>query len=97
MNLFNLTTILISFCFILSCTDKKEKLGEEIIAKIETFKKQNGHLPNKLDDIEVIEKEEGPIYYLKQSDTTYKVYFGGVLGESIVYNFETKQWESDHQ
>ena len=97
MKLLNLATLLIFFCFIVSCTDKRQKLGEEIIAKIETYKKQNGHLPKKLNDIGVIEKEEGPIYYSKQNETTYKVYYGGGLGESIVYNFETKRWESDRQ
>jgi hypothetical protein len=76
---------------------KKEKSGEQIIAKIEAYKKQNGHLPNNLNDIGVIEKEEGPIFYKKQTDTTYLIYYGGGLGESIIYNFETKQWESDHQ
>ena len=97
MKLLNLTALLIILCFTVSCADKREKLGEEIIAKIESYKKQNGYLPNKLNDIGVIEKEEGPIYYSKKSDTTYMIYYGGVLGESMVYNFDTKQWESDHQ
>lgn len=80
-----------------SCADKKQKLGEEIIAKIETYKKVNSHLPNSLADVGVVEKEDGPIYYSKQTDTTYIVYYGLGLGASMFYNFKTKQWVSDRQ
>lgn len=93
----NTATIALYFCFFSSCTESKQKLGEEIIAKIETYKKTNGYLPNHLKDIGIIEKEEGPIYYTKQNDTTYTIYYGLGLGESMVYDFKTKKWKSDRQ
>ncbi len=97
MKLLNLITLVISFCFLTSCIDKKQKLGEEIIAKIENYKKANGHLPDNLTELGVIEKDDGPIYYTKKNDTTYIVYYGAGLGESIIYNFKTKMWERDRQ
>jgi hypothetical protein len=92
-----LITITLAFCFCFSCTDKKQKLGEEIITKIENYKKTAGHLPNHLDSIGVVEKEEGPFYYKKENDTTYIIYYGLGLGESMVYDFKTNQWKSDRQ
>ena len=90
-----IATLVLYFFFFSSCADNKQKLGEEIITKIETYKKSNGHLPNQLKDIGIIEKEEGPIYYKRQNDTTYIIYYGLGLGESMVYNFKNKRWERD--
>lgn len=97
MKIANIATFVLYFCFFSSCTDNKQKLGEEIIAKIETYKKTIGHLPNNLKDIGIIEKEEGPIYYKWQNDSTYMIYYGVGLGESMVYDFKNKQWKSDRQ
>jgi len=90
---------LFTLCFGLffSCTDKKQQIGEEIVTKIEGYKSAKGYLPNNLKDIGIAEKEEGPIYYLKQNDSTYIVYYGLGLGESMVYNSKTKSWERDRQ
>jgi hypothetical protein len=95
MKILYITTLIFYVCFCSSCTDERQKLGEEIISKIETYKKVNGRLPNQLNDIGIIEKEEGPIYYTKQNDTTYIIYYGLGLGESMVYDFRTKKWKSD--
>jgi hypothetical protein len=38
------------------------------------------------------ETENGPIYYKKESDTEYVVWFGTQLGESVTYDSETKEW-----
>lgn len=94
-----LSAIVFLFCFFCSCRDnrEKEKLGEEISVKIENYKTLNGRLPKDLSEIGVVEKMEGPIYYAKKNDTTYILYYGGDLGESIIYNSKTKKWESDHQ
>lgn len=76
-----------------SCIDTKQKLGEEIIKKIEAYKKANGHLPDSLGDIGIAEKEEGPVYYSKVNDSIYEIYYGFLLGESVIYNFKTHKWE----
>ena len=92
-------TIIIFFLSILisSCTDKREKNGEDIYLKIVQYKKTNGRLPDKLNNIGVEEKMEGPIYYQKQTDSTFIIYYGGGLGESIVFDPFTKEWKSDRQ
>ena len=92
-------TIIIFFLSILisSCTDKREKIGEDIYLKIVQYKKTNGRLPHKLNDIGVEEKMEGPIYYQKQTDSTFIIYYGGGFGESIVFDPFTKEWKSDRQ
>ena len=87
--------ILFSLSFFLcSCNDKREKLGEDIYLKIIQYKNTNGHLPKTLNDIGIQEKMEGPIYYFKQTDSTFIIYYGGVLGESIIYDPGTGKWKS---
>lgn len=92
-------TIIIFFLPILisSCTDKREKIGVDVYLKIVQYKKTNGRLPNKLNDIGVEEKMDGQIYYQKQTDSTFIIYYGGGLGESIVFDPLTKEWKSDRQ
>lgn len=88
--------ILLSLCFILSFCDnninKKKKEGNKIIEAIERYKKQNSKLPLSLFDIGIRETEDGPIYYQKENDSVYIVYFGDVLGESVIYNSIKGKW-----
>ena len=83
--------------FIFSCSDKRQKNGEDIYMKITQYQKTNARLPDKLNDIGIEEKIGGPIYYQKQTDSTFVIYYSGVLGESIVFNPKTKEWKSDRQ
>jgi hypothetical protein len=43
--------------------------------------------------IGIEEKEEGPIYYRKESETKFVLWFGTILGESVTYNSDTKEWK----
>lgn len=95
MKIVYVITIIVFSVLLYSCKDSRQEIGEATIAKIECYKKIHGHVPDSLEDIGIVSKMEGPIYYVKASDTTYYVYYGGRLGESIIYNFETKKWESD--
>ncbi len=90
-------TLIFLLLFICSCSDKREKIGEDIYLKIVQFQKTNGRLPDKLNEIGIQEKMEGPIYYHKKTDSTFLIYYGGALGESIVYDSKTKKWVSDRQ
>ena len=83
------------FCFtILSC-DSSEKIakGNEYVAQIESFRKERGRLPSSLTEIEIAETESGPIYYEKKNESKYILWFGKELGESVVYDSDTKQWK----
>lgn len=81
--------------FISSCSDGRKKLGEEIYLKIIKYKNVNEYLPESLNEIGIEEIMEGPIYYSKQSDSTFIIYYNGGLGESIIYEPETGKWKSD--
>ena len=83
--------------FIFSCSNRREKIGEDIYMKIIQYQKSNGRLPDKLNDIGIEEKMEGPIYYQKQTDSTFIIYFGEGLGESMIFDPKTKKWNSDRQ
>ena len=89
--------ILFLLLFIHSCTDKREQIGESIYLKVIQYQKTNGHLPDKLNDLGIEDKTEGLVYYQKQTDSTFIIYYGGGLGESIVYDPKTKKWNSDRQ
>lgn len=73
--------------------DNREKIGYDIVKKIEVYRQKNGKLPESLTDIGIEEKEEGPIYYRKDSETDYIIWYGLTLGESRVYDSKTKAWE----
>ncbi len=91
--------ILIILCIslFLSCSLSRDKElqaeGNDIIKEIEKFEQQNGRLPASLGEIGKVEKEEGPIYYKKISDTHYQIWYGRELGESVTFDSEKKIWE----
>ncbi len=83
------------FCsFILACGyNGKIKQGNEVVAKVEKFRNEKGTLPNSLSEIGIEETESGPIYYKKESESKYIVWFGKKLGESETYDSDSKQWK----
>ena len=82
-------------CFAVSGCGSTEKIakGNEAAAKIEKFRNEKGRLPNSLSETGIVETEAGPIYYRKESESKYILWFGKELGESVVYDSETKQWK----
>jgi len=89
---FLLSTI-ISFTISGCVSDKKTAKGNEAAAKIENFRNEKGRLPDSLSEVGIVETESGPIYYRKESESKYILWFGKGLGESVVYDSETKQWK----
>jgi hypothetical protein len=89
---FLLATII---CFAISGCVSTGKLakGNEAVAKIEKFRNEKGGLPDSLSETGIVETEEGPVYYRKESESKYILWFGKELGESVVYDSETKQWK----
>ena len=81
--------------FILACGyGAKLKQGNEVIAKVEKFRNESGRLPDSLSEIGIFITESGPIYYKKQSETKYIVWFGKELGESATYDSDIKEWDN---
>jgi hypothetical protein len=86
------------------CTiDNRIKIieGNKIILKIDHFIDKHHRLPDEhslIDMAEVginIEDESGPFYYQKSTDNrNFIVHFGYILGESIIFSSETRQWNA---
>jgi hypothetical protein len=66
--------------------------GNEVATKIENFRKERNRLPSSLTEIGIEESENGPIFYRKESESKYILWFGKELGESVTYNSDSKQW-----
>ena len=65
--------------------------------KVIQYQKEHGHLPNSSNDFGIEETMTGPVHYQKQTDSTFILYFGRNLGESMIYHPETDEWISDGQ
>jgi hypothetical protein len=76
---------------VVSCNYSDHRAGNEIVAKVEMFKKSTGHLPEALSDIGFKENESCPCY-CKTSDASYIVWCGTTLGESDTFDSRTQRW-----
>ncbi len=81
------------FLNIASCSNSEIRQGNEIVSKIEKFKSEKNRLPNNLTELGLVEDEAGPIYYEKKGETKFILWFGKALGESAIYDSDTKQWK----
>lgn len=73
------------------CNYSERKASNEIVAKVEQFKKSTGRLPNRLSDVGIEENESCPCY-CKTSSDSYVVWYGATLGESDTYDSRTTKW-----
>lgn len=72
----------------------KKKEAENLIQKIEMFKAKNHYYPKKLSETGLPEPDEsGPFFYdYIDSTSSYIVWFGWGLGESVIYDSRKKDW-----
>lgn len=77
---------------LLGCRRSEEKIGNKIIEQIECYRMETGRLPENLSEMGIKESEEGPYYQLK-TDSTYILWYGTTLGESVIYDSERKEWK----
>ncbi len=78
-----------------SCCDtfcERRKYAENIIIKVEEFRKETGQIPDNIAEIGLVESEDSKAYYLKISDSTYSVWYA-IGFESKVYDSQTKEWK----
>jgi hypothetical protein len=75
----------------LGCNYSERKASNEIVARVEQYKKSTGHLPDALSDIGLKENESCPCY-CKTSKDSYIVWYGTTLGESDTFNSRTMNW-----
>ena len=71
---------------------KLQARAEQIIQKVENYRRLTGNLPKGLVDIGEVDSESGPIYFHPETETDYSVWFGLSLGESRLYSSATQQW-----
>ncbi len=72
--------------------------GEEIIKKIEVFKKKCGHLPENLNELGITEKDGyNTIYYMKQDESNFTVSFPISAEEHLSYYSDSKKWEEGYR
>jgi hypothetical protein len=67
--------------------------GNVVIRRIEQFRETHGYLPDNLTAMGMVEEEAGPIYYLKQDSSSYIVWFGLELGESMTWDSKSGKWK----
>jgi hypothetical protein len=91
------TLSILLFLALTSCSvsqsSDKQMAAEQIILKIDKFSHEKGRMPLSLSEVGVPESEEGPIYYRRLTDSTYEVWYGTGLGESVTYNSATATWQ----
>ena len=73
--------------------DRLRRQGDEVVAKIEQFRRDSSRLPRSLAAVGFDEKESGPIHYEPRGEARYVVWFGTTLGESVIYDSETRTWD----
>jgi hypothetical protein len=79
-------------CHTQALDEQRIQKGKELTAKVEGFRREKGRLPDSLGELGVEEIIEGPLYYTKSGETSYTIHFGTTLGESVIYNSDTKEW-----
>ena len=90
-------SILISviICFRYIENDNYLKRGDELINKIELYRKQYNMLPEDISELGVKESMSDGPYYEKQDSMHYVVFFTIGFDESKVYSSETKKWGNE--
>jgi hypothetical protein len=68
------------------------RTGNEIISRVEAFRKSHGYLPESLEDVGVTDPDL-KVFYRKTGENEYLVWFGTTLGESETYNSSAKKWD----
>tara|TARA_B110000967_G_C18854395_1_gene546349 strand:+ start:1522 stop:1833 length:312 start_codon:yes stop_codon:yes gene_type:complete len=72
---------------------KMMKRGDLLIEKVEEFRYKNNRLPVSLNELEIEENIEGPLFYEKLDSTeNYLIWYGTILGESVTYDSSKKEW-----
>ena len=87
------------FFFITSIREKDlTQRGEDIVEKIEFFRKENHRLPKDLNEIGILEEENSnALYYDIRNDTSSTVSFMMSIDYNRTYYSDTKQWEDGYR
>lgn len=97
-----LSVVILAMLLFFFITSKREKdltqRGEDIVEKIEFFRKENHRLPKDLNEIGILEAENSnALYYDIRNDTSYTVSFMMSIDYNRTYYSDTKQWEDGYR
>lgn len=98
MKIFN--TLLFNILLLaVSCTSKNIKEANQIIHKVEEYRKLENRLPDNLNAIGIKETEEGPVFYKKIDSLNYIVWIqaNSSVGDSKIYYSDSKKWEEGYR
>jgi hypothetical protein len=90
-----LITVALGVIAFLLVPDRAHRLmrqAEPIQASLESYRQQHGHYPDSISQIGLVEREEGPLYYQRESESSYILWFGTTLGESVTFNSTDRRW-----
>jgi len=73
---------------------KLKRNGNQVIAQIENFRSVHGHLPSRLDDLEI--SYDTRLFYEKREHDSYVVWFGKRVGESELYDSRERDWKTTY-
>jgi hypothetical protein len=70
-----------------------QRMGEQVVAKVEKFRQVNGRLPESLREVGI--ETDLPVYYEKRGSDQYIVWYplALTLGESMTYDSQARKWE----
>ncbi len=75
--------------------DRLVKDANILIVQIENFRKENGYLPESLNEINYVGKTGADeLFYTKYSEKNYTVSFTMSIDYNKVYYSDTKKWEN---
>ena len=69
------------------------KIGNEMVLKVEAFRKSTGHVPETLEEVG-IDNPDLNVFYKRIGGDEYCVWFGTSLGQSETFDSRTKKWET---
>lgn len=65
----------------------------QVVGSIESFRQQRGRLPQFLAELPLADLPDTlGVFYERSGDTSYEVWHGTWLGESLIYGSSTKSW-----
>ena len=66
--------------------------GNRLISDIEAFHRVHGRLPAELSELSKGPTEQEKLFYQRCDETSYIVWFGTTLGESMTYHSKSRDW-----
>jgi hypothetical protein len=71
-----------------------EKVGNQIVSRVENFRKENGRLPDSRSEMSLPEEETIQPFYEKRGENDYVIYYNIGFDKIKAYYSDSKKWEN---